>query len=334
MDKLYHYTDFNGLKGILESQCLRATDAYTMNDGTEFKYARRFFLSLFESTVKDIWREKDKTNKITNEGKGLINFMGGFDNFVTHKAESLLKKIYDQIFLGIVGIPFITSFCSHDNIDDQQNGLLSQWRAYGKISGFAIEFNGEFEKLIKQHRMPLITLSDDMNSPAIVEYPKDYDEFKGMFNRKVNHVEVVEKLFKHFYQGAVDGNKNALINSILDESLESFFEISSCCKHYGFHEERESRIVVFINKDLKYLAGQELARYPKIKICENSDGIIRSYIELFKDSELPLSKAINRILVGPSKNKENNKEKLEVMLKEMGDDYTHIKVDVSEIPYV
>ena len=35
---LCHYTDFSGLKGILETQSLWATDSRTLNDGTEEQY--------------------------------------------------------------------------------------------------------------------------------------------------------------------------------------------------------------------------------------------------------------------------------------------------------
>jgi hypothetical protein len=48
--------------------------------------------------------------------------------------------------------PFICSFCSHHGDDEAKvDGLLSQWRGYGRDGGFAIEFDTpELEALMRK----------------------------------------------------------------------------------------------------------------------------------------------------------------------------------------
>jgi hypothetical protein len=55
---LYHYTDFDGLKGIVESHSLRATYTRTLNDSTEQQHGENFVCRVLQDMVRDDVRER------------------------------------------------------------------------------------------------------------------------------------------------------------------------------------------------------------------------------------------------------------------------------------
>jgi hypothetical protein len=58
---LYHYTDFDGLKGIVESHSLRATYTRTLNDSTEQQHGESLVCRVLQNMVRDNVREKIAT---------------------------------------------------------------------------------------------------------------------------------------------------------------------------------------------------------------------------------------------------------------------------------
>jgi hypothetical protein len=100
---LYHYTDFNGLQGIVESHSLRATLTTALNDGSELQYGR-------EVVAKTL--------------KQLLN--------------SDFHRIVDEAMamdLGPQDRLFAACFCARPD-------LLGMWRGYaGNGGGFSLGFN-------------------------------------------------------------------------------------------------------------------------------------------------------------------------------------------------
>ncbi|WP_436881493.1 DUF2971 domain-containing protein [Enterobacter asburiae] len=104
--KIYHYTDLNGFKGIVESNSLWATNIYFLNDREEFHHGYKCFLNALDH-IDD--------NYVLDGVKEQVQSM--LSHFMKHQG----MHIYS------------ISFCS---IPDQ----LSQWRGYGKNQGICIEF--------------------------------------------------------------------------------------------------------------------------------------------------------------------------------------------------
>jgi hypothetical protein len=109
---LYHYTDANGLKGILESAALWATDVRFLNDPSEFRYGGGLVDSMLQT---------------------LGNFDVGDDS---HRAfYSGCIEAFSSASSGDGQQLYTTSFC-------EQGNLLSQWRAYGaRGGGYAVGFH-------------------------------------------------------------------------------------------------------------------------------------------------------------------------------------------------
>lgn len=103
---LYHYTDTNGLYGIIDSGKIWATNIKYLNDASEITYAQQ----LVADTLK---------NLINNES----------DETVQNFLQIQLKH-----YIGEEEIPHIYVACLCE-----KSNLLSQWRTYGaEGSGFAL----------------------------------------------------------------------------------------------------------------------------------------------------------------------------------------------------
>lgn len=120
---LYHYTDYNGAAGIIESKSLRLTKLGYLNDTTELHHA----INLFKSAAEI------QTGKIENDEKRELL------NFTKDQLESFRETNI-----------CIASFC-------ESGDLLSQWRSYGNDgSGVAVKFDGkELKRIISNVDMNL-----------------------------------------------------------------------------------------------------------------------------------------------------------------------------------
>ncbi len=111
---LYHYTTFEGLKGILKNRSIWFTHTSTLNDPLELKYGKNLILDILN---KEISKKHDPIiNKLLN---ALVVQINSFDDV-----------IYEA---------YVACFCESDN-------LLSQWRGYGHHGGgynIGLEFTSD-----------------------------------------------------------------------------------------------------------------------------------------------------------------------------------------------
>lgn len=251
--------------------------------------------------------------------KQKIDQEGGLGQVVRHDTEILIDGKYRATGEEI----YILSFCGeHKNPHVNRNGLLSQWRGYGTGGGFALVFNTEkLEKILdlEVQRYEYSTLlfadlvySDDDNRLR-EELSKDLamlaDDVKLIFNHEKPATEHTE--LKGYY---------------------SFVSCISRYKHQGFCEENEVRAVALptvLNDEYRELAnsdGVELKPEKERKFRTTECGLI-PYLELFNSPELELP--IERIIVGPHKEKESRAAALRVLLKD-----SKIEISCSDIPFV
>jgi hypothetical protein len=110
-ERLYHYTNFSGLLGIVDSRTLWASDIRYMNDSAELKHT----VDLIHTEI---------THRI---GAG-------------HKKPDLLNQFFDWVTHRITNghMLFASSFRSNGN-------LLSQWRGYSRLGkGVSLGFNPDY----------------------------------------------------------------------------------------------------------------------------------------------------------------------------------------------
>jgi hypothetical protein len=119
---VWHYTDGNGLLGILQSSKLYATQVSALNDSKETKHATELFAPAIKETL-----QKHSSNP------DLSAFVDAVLHFADAGEDSRLTSKF-----------FVT--CISGEEDD-----LTQWDRYGKGNGYAIGFRG-------LHREPNSTL--------------------------------------------------------------------------------------------------------------------------------------------------------------------------------
>lgn len=106
--KIYHYTDLNGLKGIIENNSLWATNLYFLNDSQELLHGMECI--------------KESLPHLADElGERYISLI---NNAMNNFDLKLSKRIYN------------ISFCLEPE-------LLSQWRGYASTQGVCLEFNSD-----------------------------------------------------------------------------------------------------------------------------------------------------------------------------------------------
>lgn len=137
-DIAYHYTTLSGLKGIIESGNIWASDIRFLNDSKEIDYT-------FELAEKVLNEQKDRKKTAKN---------GVIDDIINNKDALKSEHI------------FVTSFSLEKN-------LLSQWRAYGSgQGGFSIGISlNEFLNNTKS-----ILSESESKSKLVSLYKCVYDE--------------------------------------------------------------------------------------------------------------------------------------------------------------
>lgn len=231
--ELHHYTTFAGLKGITESNTLWATHFLDLNDSQEVVHLREPLTAVLNNVFREVLRTRQRESLRLRR---IISNEGGLERTALTTAEAFVQTLYETTFGGMssgpFAEPFITSFCSHgaDQAYERENGLLSQWRGYGKDGGFCIVFD-----------------------TAILSELLVQDEFKAYFYVHLNmgsaHYAVpdipVETVFPDIPKFC-----GLYLNRMIDQKLEEAVELftpfisgATLFKHQGFKEEREVRIV-------------------------------------------------------------------------------------------
>jgi len=307
--QLYHYTDFNGVHGILKTQKIWSTHFKFLNDKKEILLAMENLLpEIFYPHIKNKYNvlleeNPDIKQNIDNQGYSL-------EQIVQHDLhEAILKSLYtpleDQIY--------ITSFCGESSEFINQNGLLSQWRGYGGDGGFCIVFDTkELETQInneyKNYSYGYAALCDVIYEHDKEKFEEDLEEsYTSMVDFFIHMIE------KMFAQEEPDDDVKA--------PYAEFLNCITRIKHQGFKEENEVRLVTHIPHDLHLMDDERRPQKP-ILFRENIP-----YIEMLstKDQKLPIKK----IIVGPNSEQNQRVAYLKTLL--IND---NIEITASEIPYV
>lgn len=315
--KLYHYTTWEGLKGILQIQSLWATNYKFLNDYSELVLFRDKLVSLIYPVVLEGYKQLI-AHKPSLKGK--IQEQGGLDRIVQHDAEALIDSQYRALGNEI----YILSFCGEPEKQSiADNGLLSQWRGYGAGGGAALIFDTEkLEEILAKEAM-----SYEYSAVLLADliYSDDQQKLKEELS---DELKILADIAKQFFN-----HENVSKGKEIDSS-EGYIPFVSCIsryKHFGFSEENEVRVVALptlIDDEIIKLAkadGTTLKPEKVRKFRSNKEQRV-PYIELFDSTDIKLP--IERIIIGPHKNKEARKAKLLEILSK-----TNIQIVCSEIPY-
>ena len=127
---LYHYTNLQGAKGILESGALWATDVSYLNDTSEYTYGGAIIRAALAEFQPDEW----------------VSSL--LDDLLAPDPRSLGYNIY------------AACFC-------EKPDLLSQWRAYSKSGvGYSLEFDRAHLTTLKRHWEHYLRFDQNEVGPA------------------------------------------------------------------------------------------------------------------------------------------------------------------------
>jgi hypothetical protein len=314
---LYHYTNWQGLLGILESQSLWATHFQFLNDCSEIKlFMEEKFLDIFYPYMLEKYKDTlEKNSHIKENFQQSGNSLEDITKFDTALLRDTLFNLLDEQI-------YITSFCGEDKDEYiRQNGILSQWRGYGQNGGFAIVFDtASIENCMDVEGKKF---AYGFGTTADIVYSHEQERFKNEFSESI--AEIV-KFFNTLADHTAFGDAGAP-----DEIQNPYTPFLNCItryKHRGFREENEVRIVLHLLSRKEYLEHEERLSKPIEFRSRNGEQV--PYIKLLgnendKEFRLPIKK----IIVGPHKEKESRAAFLRTKL--IG---TDIEVSVSDIPYV
>lgn len=319
--KLYHYTTWEGLLGILGSQSLWATNYKFVNDYSELVLFRDKLISLVHpyasETVKEIIKQFPHV-------KGKVNEKGGIEEVIRHEAKALVDAQYSA--LGDVGVQiYILSFCGqHSNRDINDNGLLSQWRGYGKGGGAALVF--DTKKL--EDILDLEASRFEYSGVYLADVVYSDDELK-LRKELSQDLSVIADVVKEFFDFDTFCNRKFVDAS---KAFHPFVRCISRYKHYGFREENEVRVIALptvIDGELERRAkadGVTLRPEKEVRFREKGGQRV-PYIDLFDSTDIQLP--IDRIIIGPHTEKVARAEALCARLGK-----TDVKITCSDIPFV
>ncbi len=282
--ELFHYTTGEGLLGILSTNTLWATHYKNLNDQKEILLFRDH-LACF---IRDKFHYEFEDTFANALEKGIL----GADMLYN----SLIRENQKPPLLFQ---PYITSFCSHLETYEKQNGLLSQWRGYTGNSGYAIVFDTiKLENLLERY---FETTQTNGASLSHVIYNNNKEEIEKYITPRC------EQLFDMLKELMENSKKPPSKTS--ETALKAIIRCSTGFKHQSFSEEKEVRLIcspIDIETD-KYCRKKFSDKdYPRKNLAQfYYRGKITnpiSYIKVFDDQKITLP--IKRIIVGPSIDKE------------------------------
>jgi hypothetical protein len=310
--EVVHYTGASGLHGILANKKIWATHTSFLNDTEEVV---GFFSQVLPVILKPVYEryiaESEYLQQCVQDSRRL-----GFDLF-----DQDLKKFVQGFQDAQVRSTdhYVVSFCTASDAWVSQHGLLSQWRGYGLDGGYAIVFDRErlgalLEQEGRVYHEEGLFLGD-------VQYHLAQDTL--IEDQQVQ--EDIEQISECFYAYLLTADIQKVY-----PAFESITRLSIFCKHRGFEEEQEVRIVI---TEPSIEMGRDPEK-PDDKLYRKTHSYLRNgavvpCVHLFGDQKLE-TLPIRRIIVGPHPDKKDRKKTVEILLRNYGID---AEVVVSDTPF-
>lgn len=314
--RLMHYTTGTGLKGIIESGSLWASNARFLNDSQEIVH-------YFEARLPSLTREVAETfvDRIcTDPSKaGNIEKLGGKQKLVADAVSKLVDHLKQKTLRYID--PFILSLSAPADELVSVNGLLSQWRAYGSDGGYAIVFE---TRRLEQF------LRDEEKRFHYQHFEWGDVYYYGASNDQpaAGDVEELESKLREEIERMIDHGSPK-------SHMDVYFALTalSCLsKHWGFSEEREVRIVAIPQKDESEIINTDSIGRSKKEVRHHAKGGTLVPHLALEGMGAPMGRLpIELVIVGPHKDKELRRASAETLLRSNGYDAPAV---VSAIPYL
>ncbi|MGD0499081.1 MAG: DUF2971 domain-containing protein [Bryobacteraceae bacterium] len=300
--KLYHYTNADGLVGIISTDTLWASHIRHLNDFSEVKYGATLALDVLSSAPDP-------------SGKELAEFFRRVLQAVARLIDPSGSPA-QMADAGLGRLPFweayVVCFC-------EQNDLLSQWRAYGANEGYSIEFDPQlsFDEGLSSE------LDERSISFSQIDYDKDSQRKRlcALLNDFESDLAAAsEKVPPASAENAVE----AATWFLLDTLSEWVFTV----KDGAFQEEREWRLLCLPPFAKLFDLDADVPRGVKTRVFRRR---VVPYVEigLFRKGRLR-SLPITQIQCGPCVFPDLSANGVRILLRNNG--YKWVAVESSKIP--
>ena|SRR5437660_3866955 len=310
--ELVHYTTSVGLHGIVTSKTLWASHTSCLNDSEEVA-------GFFDRVLAKLLREPYERH--CNEVRQQFKPSQLKPPLEEEPFQCRLNKIVQAYRLAETTAQdhYVLSFCTTDEPWVSKNGLLSQWRGYGQNGGYAIVFDarGLQELLTIEGR---IYCEEELRLGG-VEY--HMDEPSSVTDADIQKMicELRDSSYEFFRTN--DSDKAEL-------AMKHIPSLATLCKHRGFEEEREVRLIVSEPNPAIRLDPEKASNLPYRVVRHHvRGGVTVPCIHLFEDQKLK-TLPINRVIVGPHPNKREREKAAKLLLQSNG---IETEVVFSDTPY-
>ena len=319
--ELLHYTSISGLLGIIDSQSLWATHFAFLNDSTEIAYFFDIRLAkVLEAGIRDASAADPRLQVPLPFANTSGNSESAVLSFATYLAQ-LIRKVtipFNQ--------PYLACFSGPTNVSARRDGLLSQWRGYGKDGGYALVFDtNRLELLLKKENESYWYQHGQF---ADVHYHQGDDSVADAEPDISESEEALQRAIARYMKNPVPAELESMLGPITN--------LSCRYKHWGFHEEREVRIIAVPPSEDLLREGRNQGesrpvRQPKIFVRSGNPVPYLDLLAREPRDEKKLSLPITQIIIGPHPQSLLRKQAIETLLRSKG-----IVADVvtSQIPYV
>jgi hypothetical protein len=281
---LYHYTTQKGLLGIVESRQIWATHTQYLNDRREYLHAVDLVREEIKRLLDEVVASDPPRPHYSARGDALA------------RMRSALSMSPQSINVCV---------CSFS----EERDSLSQWRAYGGPSGFAVGFSSQVLRAATEKQQWFL-------APCIYDPPAQRDLVRALVE------EVLEELLGGPLPGVEDQEEDSALKHMGGNLRPDLHAYAPILKDESFKEEREWRIISrpLFSQRLDYREGRSLiVPYYKLPLCED-------------DQRLEL----HEVVIGPTPHAERSKSSLaslmrshDVVMQGNGE----VNVSISKVPY-
>ena len=283
--RFVYYTDSETALKIIQNEELWLRNASVMNDFSEIRYGVDLIYDVFQEKVGEQYRS-------------ILD--GIFSGTIGILEDQLSDRIDDWEFET-----YISCLSIHED-DEDVNGRLSMWRAYGDTA-------------LVVNPTPLLAETDKL---GVFSVPVSYITKEEFSDRMLNAIESIDRNRAHFEMIGQD--------KLVKLVMEMFFITAIATKHPGFKEEKEWRVYYRPTERLSpaiqeksVVIGGSPQTVCALKLQHNPEiGMI--------DADIPT--LLNRVIIGPTSHPYVSRKAFRKQLLEAAVEDVDEKIFASDIP--
>lgn len=286
--RFVHYTTAEVAVSILKNRKVWMRNTQTMNDYMEFEHGFRCLRAAYQSNVGEQLRS------------ALEAIFPGFVSEVEQRFNGWEPHIRHNTY--------ITCISEHRDNEDK-NGRLSMWRAYGGGNGVAMVLNNTAftsdSQALNAYSSPVAYLDDKRFST----------EFEKVANQVKKDASFIKTLGKE---------------RVLNLVFHMFRFAAVCTKHPGFHEEKEWRVIYSPDLEPSDRIGEEIQAVRGVPQKIHTIPLANIPEEGLWGVSIP--DLLERIIIGPTQHPRAMFQAFHKLMAEAGIENPGERIFISDIP--